>query len=67
MSVKKINERIRASGIRQQNMRKPLDLTVAENKPFDLVFSEISLPDGDVLELLHIQAMRAFIPGGDCK
>jgi len=67
MSVKKINERIRASGIRQQNMRKPLDLTVAENKPFDLVFSEISLPDGDGLELLHIQAMQAFIPGADCK
>jgi DNA-binding NtrC family response regulator len=35
-----------------QNMREALDLAVAENETFDLLLSDICLPDGDGRELL---------------
>jgi PleD family two-component response regulator len=36
-----------------QNVREALDLAVSENEAFDLLLSDISLPDGDGWELLR--------------
>ena len=55
------------------NMRQALDLVISENKVFDLLLSDISLPDGDGWELLRclseagLRPWRAIAISGRCS
>jgi CheY-like chemotaxis protein len=46
-----------------QNVREAPDLAVSENVAFDLLLSDISLPDGDGWELFR---WRSSAPASDC-
>jgi len=56
-----------------QNVREALDLAVSENEAFDLLLSDISLPDGDGCELLRCltdggrRPWRAIAMSGHCS
>jgi CheY-like chemotaxis protein len=56
-----------------QNVREALDLAVSENEAFDLLLSDISLPDGDGWELLRclseagLRPQRAIAISGRCS
>ena len=56
-----------------QNVREALDLAVSENEAFDLLLSDISLPDGDGWELLRclseagLRPRRAIAISGRCS
>jgi CheY-like chemotaxis protein len=56
-----------------QNVREALDLAVSENEAFDLLLSDISLPDGDGWELLRclseagLRPWRAIAISGRCS
>ena len=56
-----------------ENMRQALDLVVSENEAFDLLLSDISLPDGDGWELLRclseagLRPRRAIAISGRCS
>src|SRR6266478_3532974 len=56
-----------------QNMRQALDLVISENEAFDLLLSDISLPDGDGWELLRClseaghRPWRAIAMSGRCS
>jgi len=56
-----------------QNLREALDLAVSENEAFDLLLSDISLPDGDGWELLRclseagLRPWRAIAISGRCS
>ena len=55
-----------------QNVREALELAVSENEAFDLLLSDISLPDGDGWELLRclseagLRPWRAIAISGRC-
>jgi len=56
-----------------QNMSQALDLGISENEAFDLLLSDISLPDGDGWELLRrlseagLRPWRAIAISGRCS
>ena len=56
-----------------QNMSQALDLGISENEAFDLLLSDISLPDGDGWELLRclseagLRPRRAIAISGRCS
>jgi CheY-like chemotaxis protein len=56
-----------------QNMSQALDLVISENEAFDLLLSDISLPDGDGWELLRclteagLRPWRAIAISGRCS
>src|SRR5258706_9536098 len=56
-----------------EDMRQALDLVVSENEAFDLLLSDISLPDGDGWELLRclseagLRPRRAIAISGRCS
>ena len=56
-----------------QNVREALELAVSENEAFDLLLSDISLPDGDGWELLRclseagLRPWRAIAISGRCS
>jgi len=45
-----------------QNVREALELAVSENEAFDLLLSDISLPDGDGWELLRCLSEAGLRP-----
>ena len=56
-----------------KNVREALDLVISENEAFDLLLSDISLPDGDGWELLRClseaghRPWRAIAMSGRCS
>jgi CheY-like chemotaxis protein len=71
-----LNKLVDALGYRAhvtQNVREALDLAVSENEAFDLLLSDISLPDGDGWELLRclseagLRPRRAIAISGRCS
>jgi CheY-like chemotaxis protein len=54
-------------------MREALDIAISENKAFDLLLSDISLPDGDGWKLLRclseagLRPRRAIAISGRCS
>jgi CheY-like chemotaxis protein len=56
-----------------KNMREALDIAISENKAFDLLLSDISLPDGDGWKLLRclseagLRPRRAIAISGRCS
>jgi len=56
-----------------KNVREALDLVISENEAFDLLLSDISLPDGDGWELLRClseaghRPWRAIAMSGGCS
>jgi CheY-like chemotaxis protein len=56
-----------------QNMSQALDIGISENEAFDLLLSDISLPDGDGWELLRclseagLRPRRAIAISGRCS
>jgi CheY-like chemotaxis protein len=71
-----LNKLVDALGYRAhvtQNVREALDLAISENKAFDLLLSDISLPDGDGWKLLRclseagLRPRRAIAISGRCS